>query len=712
MHLLLTLRDVSLIAAALLAFASSGTPAYAQKPGKPPQGEAGPKNAGPKNAGPNKAGPDAAGQGDKLAAALTKRVEKAIADYESVREAEKKPKGKANPKMRRRMLGWLGEVDDPRVTEYLANELKKNARAKWATYILEAIGKVPRPDLESALFKVAGSAASPHTVRVEATVQVMKLGNKASSELLDFATEVKNSGVRHSVLTGLCKSESPQVLRKLAKLILAGDHPHRLMMLRATRSSKGSGRIDEARVKCVKEGNLIVSATAWRILVDQGHKRAKDLTIDVLERVFDKPDAASAVELVRGLVLVADPDFFPAILRFGATRGRGVKLALRAVAPVAGKNAELVQFLIEEGLEAQGPGQRSVAKILLANAPPEAVAPLVAKVRAQLKRNRRQVLESAAGLHDLLKKDPTWVQDLVALAAASDIESRLLGLAMLLEMKSPAAVSYAQKYLRHRAWELRSLSIRYLSTCRDVTSIPLLISRFGKEKGRLAHELSTALFVHTGTRCWKATEWSSWWRKNKVGFALPHPESVKGGGSTSGGQTISYYDIPLVSSRIAFLVDHSGSMGAKVGTDRKRNRLDMAKEQLRAVVKALPKTHKVNLVTFESKVNRIWRDIQRLSSNNREELLDFVKKMKLAGGTNTYGALMLAMEDPDVDTIYLLTDGQPSAGEIIDPDEIVEAVQRENRTRQVVIHCISIGLDSTLLQDLAALTGGEYKYVR
>ena len=232
------------------------------------------------------------------------------------------------------------------------------------------------------------------------------------------------------------------------------------------------------------------------------------------------------------------------------------------------------------------------------------------------------------------------------------------------------------------------------------------------EKGRLAHELSTALFVHTGTRCWKATEWSTWWRKNKVGFALPHPESVKGGGSTSGGNTVSYYDIPLVSSRIAFLVDHSGSMGAKVATDRKLNRLDVAKQQLTSVISALPKTHKVNLIPFESDVTRIWRDIRKLSSGNRRELLEYVGKIKLAGGTNTYGALMLAMEDPDVDTIYLLTDGVPSSGELTNADDILDAVQRENRVRQVVIHSISIGLNSTLLKDLAAMTGGEYKFVR
>ena len=644
--------------------------------------------------------------------ALTRRIEKAIADYEALRKSEVKSKGKAKPKMRRRMLGWLGEIDDPRVDDYLRKELQKHFKASWATWIIEAIGKVPRPDLEPALLKVATSPAAPYQVRVAATVAVMNFGNKSSNGLLDLATESKSDVVRDSLLAGLCKSESSQVMRKLAQLVLAGEHDHRLKMLRATRSIQGNSKIDNARVKCVKEGNLIVAATAWRILVDQQHKRAEGLTLDVLERVYGKPDAASAAELVRGLVVVADPGFFPAILRYGASPGNAVRQALRSVAGIAGKNPELVAFLIEEGLEAEGPGQRRVAKALLAKAPPEAVAPLVAQVRRELKRNRRKVLDSAAGLHELLKKDPTWVQDLVALAAASDIESRLLGLAMLLEMESPAAITYAQKYLKHSAWELRSLAIRYLTKCRDVTSIPLLIQRFGKEKGRLAHELSTALFVHTGTRCWRATEWSSWWRKNKVGYALPHPDSVKGGGNTTGGKTISYYDIPLVSSRIAFLVDHSGSMGGKVRTDPTKNRLDIAKQQLSSVIEALPKTHKVNVIPFETQVARMWREIRSLNGRNRAELLDYVDGIKLAGGTNTYGALMLAMEDPDIDTIYLLTDGIPSSGELTNADDILDAVLRENRIRQVVIHCISIGLNSTLLKDLAAMTDGEYKFVR
>ena len=63
------------------------------------------------------------------------------------------------------------------------------------------------------------------------------------------------------------------------------------------------------------------------------------------------------------------------------------------------------------------------------------------------------------------------------------------------------AIPAAQKSLTHSAWELRSVAYRYLTKCRDVGSIPLLIARYGKEEGRLASELEHALFVHTATRC-------------------------------------------------------------------------------------------------------------------------------------------------------------------------------------------------------------------
>lgn len=637
---------------------------------------------------------------------VERRVDRAIADYEAAL------KDKDNHALRRRTLGWLGAIDHPRVSAYLAKDLARHVRYASGGWAIDAIGKVARPKLADKVFTAVTTPKAHASVVQGGVALLVDFGDAQVERLLKHASGKADPSVRAALLRGLAATGSDEVADGLADMMAEGEHAERLFVVRYTTAMRDQQALDRARIRCVKEGNLQLSAAAWRVLAEQEHQRARRLTIDVIERVFDKPDATAAAELVRGLVFVDDRDFYPALLRFGAVRGRNVKLALERSAKRAATSERLLEFLVEEGLESDSAGERMVARTLLMEAPPEALATLVEKVRKQLRRSHKNVLETVSELHELLSKDPTWVQDVLQLASERDLDSRLIGMSMLLEMGAAGAVELAQDYLRNRSWQLRSIAFRYLTKCRDVSSISPLIDRYEREEGRLLHELQQALFVHTGRRCWSRREWSAWWRDNREGFTLPHPDTVKSGGSSSGGQTASYYDIPLVSARIGFIVDQSGSMNAKVGTDRKRTRLDVAKQQLKQVAEALGDDREVNLIPFESKVRPLWDEIRSLSKSRREEFLESVYKLKAKGGTNTYGALIAAYRDPEIDTIYLLTDGQPSDGELTDIDDILDAIAAEQRRRQIVIHCIAVGMDSELLKGLAALTGGEYKYVR
>jgi hypothetical protein len=53
-------------------------------------------------------------------------------------------------------------------------------------------------------------------------------------------------------------------------------------------------------------------------------------------------------------------------------------------------------------------------------------------------------------LHELLAKDPTWRLDLAAMAASNDLEARMLGLSMLLELGADDGVLVAQQSLVHQ----------------------------------------------------------------------------------------------------------------------------------------------------------------------------------------------------------------------------------------------------------------------
>ena len=92
------------------------------------------------------------------------------------------------------------------------------------------------------------------------------------------------------------------------------------------------------------------------------------------------------------------------------------------------------------------------------------------------------------------------------------------------------------------------------------------------------------------------------------------------------------------------------------------------------------------------------------------------------GKTNTFDALVLALgvhdlrtadesyEKTDADTIFFLSDGRPTAGLYVDPDDILREIRKLNRLRKVVIHTIGIGeFDAGFMQRLAEQNGpGEF----
>jgi hypothetical protein len=641
------------------------------------------------------------------------KADRAIADYAATRDDPKRVA------QRQRALQWLGEVPHQKVSEYLRAELVAAADTPFAAQVLQAIGRVPRPELHEDLWTVLLRQSATPVLRQAAAASIAKLGNPGIDRLLAFLqqeSDAATAAARDPAAAALVEHGGERGLRGVAGLLSRGALAERLRLLGRLEAISGVAVITGARLKLVKDPELQVAAVAWRQLAVEGHAKAKDLAIDIFERLPEKPPPAVAAELIVGIALIRDPEFYPVLLRLGGNNTELVRRALRTAAPHVAQDAALVKYLATKGLEDTRPGARDAAIALLREAPAEAVQPLVAKVRAELANPKKRSLDLAAGLHELLAKDPGWRQDCLMLASAKETDARAVGLSLLLELGSDAAIVQAQQNLAAKAWELRSLAFRYLTRFRDVSSIPLLIARFDLEEGRLAAELSEALFVHTATRCWKRREWEQWWDKHKVGFALPHPDAVRIAGSGSSGKSVgntaSYHDIPLVSSRFAFVIDRSGSMSAVVGTDRKFTRLESAKLQLSQVVAGLAKTHHCNLILYDHTVQSVWERLKPCDETNKAELLAKVKQATPGGGTNIFDALERAFQDPAVDTIYLLTDGEPSAGRLVAVDDIADEVRRWNRHRQVIIHGISIGLDSRLLKRLTSESGGSYRYVK
>ena len=115
----------------------------------------------------------------------------------------------------------------------------------------------------------------------------------------------------------------------------------------------------------------------------------------------------------------------------------------------------------------------------------------------------------------------------------------------------------------------------------------------------------------------------------------------------------------------------------------------------------------------------------KLDDETRDDLLgSFLDRLEPRGPTNLHGALDLALNFSgrglhdkyyalDFDTVYVLSDGAPSFGEVIDKDEIRRLVRETNRLKRLTIHTVTFGdkNDTDFLRLLAEENGGRHIHI-
>ncbi len=171
-----------------------------------------------------------------------------------------------------------------------------------------------------------------------------------------------------------------------------------------------------------------------------------------------------------------------------------------------------------------------------------------------------------------------------------------------------------------------------------------------------------------------------------------------------------YYGIDIHAQRVMFVIDHSGSMRAPTSSG---TRLMRAKQELIRAILELPEESEFAIVSFDSNV-RHWRDkLSPATEDDKRAAILYVQRLGLGNDTNTYGALRRALDfDDALEAIYLLTDGKPTAGQIINPALIAGDIVHRNRWRHLNINTIGIsvgGPTESFLRSLAVNSGGEFR---
>lgn len=330
--------------------------------------------------------------------------------------------------------------------------------------------------------------------------------------------------------------------------------------------------------------------------------------------------------------------------------------------------------------------------------------------------------EAAHAVHPLRQRDPTWVKYLMSELLVSSVARRMAALDLLGDLQHLPALTAAQEALQADDWRVRSAACRFCARVRHKSSIPLLIDRLDRESGRLAAETQAAVVELSGRAYEQARFWRQWWDAAGAAFRIEAKVAVDASTRTPTPAitaAATYYEVPVVSERVCFVIDISGSMVEKVGTDGV-TRLAAASEALLTTLRQLaraaaaPATERVRretlveIVVFDDRARAWSTRLRPLDTDALASAQQFIAGLAAAGGTNMHAALQSAFADMAVDTVYLLSDGEPSVGAIIEPDALALEVARWNRSRRVTIHTIAIGPDSPLLRQLAMQSGGIY----
>ena len=227
--------------------------------------------------------------------------------------------------------------------------------------------------------------------------------------------------------------------------------------------------------------------------------------------------------------------------------------------------------------------------------------------------------------------------------------------------------------------------------------------------------------------------WREFWESEKDRIEIRKREKPKT------RTRASFYGIPVTGQEIVFVIDTSLSMRDLVDkpeeTSRRTrsrfrsrtrsgperwSRLDAASDQLLTAVQSMEDTTHYQLITFSDEVRFRTRRPVRPTPYTRRVLTESLGKLRPNGGTNIYGALFEGLganqavfgqqSDYQVDEIFLLSDGEATAGEVKDPDTILRLVEEVNRYQMIRINTVftGMGAGADFLRRLAEQNGGVF----
>lgn len=299
---------------------------------------------------------------------------------------------------------------------------------------------------------------------------------------------------------------------------------------------------------------------------------------------------------------------------------------------------------------------------------------------------------------------------------------------------------------RDKIWQVRSAAAFALARMKCKPVVPALIDGLAAELARKKDPWAMDVRLHrlleglTGQTVLRGDVklWQEFWRVEGPTFTV-RAAAAPGAAPAVANKYEKFFDLEVLSDRVLFVLDFSGSMAEPVELQakttgappgRKTTKAELVVDELKKLVMSLPDGARINLVVFSDEV-RVWREehgrpaLIVLNDETRDDLLgNFLDSLRPNGPTNLYGALNKALDfggrglydkyyEAAFDTLYVISDGAPTCGEVTDKEEIRRRVREVNGLRKIAIHCVTFGdkNDTDFLRPLAEENGGRHIHI-
>ncbi len=256
-----------------------------------------------------------------------------------------------------------------------------------------------------------------------------------------------------------------------------------------------------------------------------------------------------------------------------------------------------------------------------------------------------------------------------------------------------------------------------------VEAVPLIITALEvaetEPPGRYPKDYAAALRALTGQQFGvRAQSWRGWWQREgdawlkemrSGGLKSLKKLDASAGLDQEADTVAQMFGIPIDSSRVAIVIDGSGSMNDPLDH---RSCAQAAADELEAFLAKFPKDGRIQLHIIVREGKRCFKKVVASSDKNCRQAVEFVRGFDYGAASSMYDVLIEAQEDEEIDTMLFISDGGGSWGSFAYAGHMLDGLRFAHQRSGVRIHAICVGKSKTkqrFMRDLAESTGGRMK---